>query len=65
MTGMWAAFDRFVADEDGATAIEYGLIAALIAVAAILAMTNFGGGLSGMFNKVENKSTTVLDGATV
>jgi pilus assembly protein Flp/PilA len=55
---------RFVADEEGATAIEYGLIAALIAVAAIVAMTSFGGGLSSLFNKVENKSTNVL-GATV
>lgn len=39
-------------DESGATAIEYGLIAALIAVAAILAMTQLGNGLKTTFNKV-------------
>jgi pilus assembly protein Flp/PilA len=44
-------------NEDGATAIEYGLIAALIAVAAITAMTSLGTNLSGTFNKV---STTMV-----
>ncbi|WP_225206179.1 Flp family type IVb pilin [Novosphingobium huizhouense] len=43
-------------NEDGATAIEYGLIAALIAVAAITALSSLGGNLSETFNKV---STTV------
>jgi pilus assembly protein Flp/PilA len=42
-------------NEDGATAIEYGLIAALIAVAAITAMTSLGGNLSNTFNKVNNQ----------
>ena len=37
-------------DETGATAIEYGLIAALIAVAAIAAMQGLGGQLSATFN---------------
>jgi pilus assembly protein Flp/PilA len=41
-------------NEEGATAIEYGLIAALIAVAAIAAMTSLGGNLSNTFNKVNN-----------
>ena len=36
---MKTVFARFVKDESGATAIEYGLIASLIAVAAIAAMT--------------------------
>lgn len=39
-------------DERGATAIEYGLIAALIAVAAITAMQSLGNQLSTTFNKV-------------
>lgn len=39
-------------DESGATAIEYGLIAALIAVVAIAAMTAVGKGLNGLFTKV-------------
>ena len=39
-------------NEKGATAIEYGLIAALIAVAAITAMTTVGSKLSVTFNNV-------------
>lgn len=42
-------------NENGATAIEYGLIAALIAVAAIAAMTSLGVKLGGTFNTVNNK----------
>ena len=41
-------------DDKGATAIEYGLIAALIAVAIITAVTSVGTSLSGTFNNVEN-----------
>ena len=41
-------------NEEGATAIEYGLIAALIAVAAIGAMTSIGSSLSTTFNNVSN-----------
>ena len=43
---------RFVKDESGATAIEYGLIAALIAVAAISAMGTLGNNLSATFTEV-------------
>ena len=39
-------FARFVKDESGATAIEYGLIAALISVAIITAATNLGSAIS-------------------
>jgi len=42
-------------NEDGATAIEYGLIAALIAVAAITAMSSLGTNLNNTFNKVSNQ----------
>jgi pilus assembly protein Flp/PilA len=45
-------FQRFVKDEAGATAIEYGLIAALIAVAAIGAMGAIGTKLDTTFNAV-------------
>ena len=45
-------------NEDGATAIEYGLIAALIAVAAITALTSLGGTLKGTFETVDGKLTT-------
>ena len=43
---------RFLRDESGATAIEYGLIAALIAVVVIGAVTAVGTGLSGTFTTV-------------
>ncbi|MGH6787631.1 MAG: Flp family type IVb pilin [Novosphingobium sp.] len=42
-------------DESGATAIEYGLIAALIAVAAITAIQGFGNELSATFNTSSSK----------
>ncbi len=42
----------FWKNEDGATAIEYGLIAALIAVVIIAAVTLVGDDLSNMFNQV-------------
>jgi pilus assembly protein Flp/PilA len=45
-------FNNLLRDEAGATAIEYGLIAALIAVAAITAMSSLGTQLSSTFNKV-------------
>ena len=43
---------KFFKDEKGATAIEYGLIAALIAVAAITAMGNVGTSLNTTFTNV-------------
>lgn len=46
---------RLIKNEDGATAIEYGLIAALIAVAAIAAMGAVGSSLTSTFNNVSSK----------
>jgi pilus assembly protein Flp/PilA len=46
---------KFLKDEGGATAIEYGLIAALIAVACIVALEAMGTALSGMFTGVKTK----------
>ena len=45
-------FTRFVRDESGATAIEYGLIAALIAVVIITALQTVGTKLTATFNAV-------------
>ncbi len=45
-------FSNVMKNEDGATAIEYGLIAALIAVAAIVAMQSLGDNLNDTFGKV-------------
>jgi pilus assembly protein Flp/PilA len=49
-----ARFLRLIKNEKGATAIEYGLIAALIAVAAIAAMQGIGNKLNTTFNNVSN-----------
>lgn len=46
---------RFIKDESGATAIEYGLIAALISVGIIAAATTLGNGLAGLFNGIAAK----------
>ena len=48
----------FLKSEDGATAIEYGLIAALVSVAAIGALTVMGGSLNTMFNSVSSAVST-------
>jgi len=45
---------KFFADESGATAIEYGLIAALIALIIITVVTNVGTGLEAKFTDVAN-----------
>jgi pilus assembly protein Flp/PilA len=45
---------KFVNNSKGATAIEYGLIAALIAIAAVSAMSTLGGKLSTTFNNVSS-----------
>ena len=52
---MVAKITRLFKNEDGATAIEYGLIAALIAVAAIAAFQLVGTNLSTIFNTVATK----------
>ena len=52
---------RFINDESGATAIEYGLIAALIAVAIIAGASSLGDAMGEKFNDVANAvSTTSL-----
>ena len=43
---------RFIKDKSGVTAIEYGLIAALVSIAIIGGLTTLGGNLSSTFNNV-------------
>ena len=54
--------NRSLTDEAGATAIEYGLIAALIAVAAITAMGSLGNSLSNTFTFVSGQMTNAQSG---
>jgi pilus assembly protein Flp/PilA len=49
---------RFINDESGATAIEYGLIAGLVAVAIIAALTLLGNSLNTLFSNVANTVST-------
>ena len=52
---MSGIFSRFIRDDSGATAIEYGLIAALVAVVLVTALGAMGTKLSGTFDKVSAK----------
>ena len=49
------AIQRFVNEEDGVTAIEYGLLAALVGVAIITAAALLGTNISGLFNSIATK----------
>jgi pilus assembly protein Flp/PilA len=53
----------FARDDSGATAIEYGLIAGLIAVGIIAALTAFGGGMTAMFNNIQNRAGGAMNAA--
>jgi len=52
------ALIRFMKEEKGATAIEYGLIASLIAVAIVAVLLTLGPQLSAVFTKVQNSLKT-------
>jgi pilus assembly protein Flp/PilA len=54
---------RFLVDDDGATAIEYGLIAALIAIALIGAFASLGGVNGSLWGGMQNKAVPVFDNA--
>ncbi|WP_298427784.1 Flp family type IVb pilin [Rhodoblastus sp.] len=54
---MKSLFTRFVKDQSGVTAIEYGLIAALISVVCIGALQLVGGGLTSTYTNVSNALT--------
>lgn len=61
MTAGYRQIWNFVADESGATAIEYGLIAALIAVGMLIALTTMGGNVTGLFQYVSSRSADQLN----
>ncbi len=54
---MKSLFNRFAADQSGATAIEYGLIAGLISVAIITAVSTVGQNLKNKFTQVSGNLT--------
>ena len=61
---MITSIKKFMKEEDGATMIEYGLIAALVSVAAVIALTALGGSLSSMFTSVSDKVKEVTPDTT-
>ena len=58
MTAIRKALRMLGADRRGATAIEYGLIAALIVIAMMAGLKSMGGGVGGMWTKVNTNVTT-------
>ena len=52
---------RLLADQGGATAIEYGLIVALIAVALVAGLQQLGGGSGGMWTNISSQVVVALD----
>ncbi len=52
---MFFKFRRFLKNKSGATAIEYGLITALVSVAAVVALQSLGTSLNSMFNTVSQE----------
>lgn len=59
---MLSVIRSFAKDDSGATAIEYGLIAALVSVAAIAALQGMGQSLSTMFQTVDSAMSTAING---
>lgn len=60
MRAVRTSFRRLRSDKRGATAIEYGLIAALIAMGMIAGLTALGGGTNGMWGRIGNDVGNVL-----
>ena len=60
---MLTKFMSFLKDDSGATAIEYGLIAALVSVAAITALGSMGDSLVDIFEVVATELSTAASGA--
>ena len=62
MQGLRQLSSRFARDNRGATAIEYGLIVALIAVGALGGMMALGGGVSGSWGDTAQRVTDAMKG---
>jgi pilus assembly protein Flp/PilA len=60
MNKFTSAVKAFLADEEGVTAIEYGLIAALIGVALTAGASTLGGGLNNAFVAIAGKVTAAI-----
>lgn len=57
---MLSSITRFLRDEEGATAIEYGLIAGLLSVALVLVLTNVSTDLQAVFTKISTELKAIV-----
>jgi pilus assembly protein Flp/PilA len=64
MSNFISAVKAFARDENGVTAIEYGLIAALIGVAVVASAKTLGGDLDKLFGFISGKITAAMTAAT-
>ena len=64
MTRLKNLISSYVSDDSGATAIEYGLIAALIGVGIIVGAKAMGGSINGLFSDVDNDLGTAFEPGT-
>jgi pilus assembly protein Flp/PilA len=62
---MRATFADFILNESGATAIEYGVIAALFGAALIASFTLFGNSLTGLFDYIRERAGGSMDSAGI
>lgn len=60
LTKLYVRLQNAVAKDEGVTAVEYGIMVALIAVVIIVAVTALGGNLSTLFNGVAGKVGTTV-----
>lgn len=62
MSGLSLIIAQFEADESGATAIEYGLMAGLIAMGLIMAITTLSGGVTGLYEYILGEAGPAMGG---
>lgn len=62
MKSLAVSLKRFLQEEEGATMVEYGLLAALISIVCILAITNVGINLNTAFETICNALATAVGG---
>lgn len=55
MQTLWMTFRRLITEEDGPTATEYAVLLALIAMSVVVAMSQFGGHVSGIYNYIDGE----------
>ena len=63
MTRMMTAAARWLRDDEGQDLIEYALLAALIALAAVVAMTATGTSINGVFNSISGRLNSSVSGS--